>query len=366
MTAMGSRPGPGKAGPWSADTLAEVLQAGVLAPSADNHHRIRFELEGEAVSLCRREGGLLPPPGGYRRVLELLSLGAVLENIDVAAARHGRAAVIHLFPDPTRPDLLCRLGWSPREGEVEPLWEHIPLRTTNRRPIFRGPALDPEARAGLQAALQPGCHLHWLDAAATRSRALRLVRLAETERFRNRVLHADLFAGIRFDVGWQLSSDEGLPPGALGVERTLRPAFQRMRYWPVTRLLNLLGTHWLLGLRAAWLPCRLAPHLGVIAVDALDDASVVAAGRSFENLWLRTTALGLALQPLPASALYALEGAVHEAVPEPLSRRLRAGWQTLLPGQRPLMLFRLGYAAAMPVRTGRKPLDHYLRPAPQP
>ncbi|MDW8323358.1 MAG: hypothetical protein RMK60_04600 [Burkholderiales bacterium] len=361
---MGSTAGPETVGPWSADTLAEILQAGVLAPSADNRHPIRFELEGQTVSLRRREG-MLPPPGGYRRVLELLSLGAVLENIAVAAARHSMAAVIHLFPDPARPDLLCRLGWSPRDGGVEPLWEQIPLRTTNRRLIFRGPALDPEAKASLLAALQPGCHLHWLDAAAVRSRALRLVRLAETERFRNRVLHADLFAGIRFDVGWQRSCDEGLPPGALGVERPLRPAFERMRYWPVIRLLNLLGTHWLLGLRAAWLPCRLAPHLGVIAVDVIDDASVVAAGRSFENLWLRTTALGMALQPLPASALYALEGAMHEAVPETLNRLLRAGWQALLPGQRPLMLFRLGRAAAMPVRTGRSPLDHFLQLTPQ-
>ncbi len=344
-----------------AEWLRGVLQAGVLAPSADNHARFCFEPVAEAVLVWYREGSL-PPAGGYRRVLDLLSLGAIVENMHLAAAPHGRAAVIHSFPEPAPPELVCRITWQTAATRAEALWQQIPRRTTNRRLVFRGPPLTPTEMSDLQAALQPRCHLHWFNAGRARATALRLIRRAETERFRNRALHADLFSGIRFDVGWEAASDEGLPPGALGVERPFRPAFKQMRHWPLMRLANLFGMHWLLGLRAAWLPCWLAPHLGVIAVDRLDDAAVIAAGRSFQNLWLRVTALGLALQPMPASALYALEGAVAESVPQALCRRLRQGWQDLLPGVLPVMLFRLGHAPPMPVRTGRKPLAAHLCP----
>ncbi|MHB1052143.1 MAG: hypothetical protein ACYCZT_03610 [Thiobacillus sp.] len=347
------------------EQLKFILESGILAPSADNHHRLRFEVNQAGVNVWYTEGEL-PEPGGYKRVLALLSLGAVSENFTVAASRFGIRAEPVLFPDPDKPGLIFKVVWKPWENRTEDtqsLWEEIPHRHTNRSLRYRGPGLSAEDRARLDrlTAASPGCGLIWLDASRPRRHVLELMRLAEGERFRNWVLHEELFDAIRFDVGWRQSCDEGLPPGALAIEPPLRPAFALLRHWRIMRLVNLVGGYRMLGWRAADLPCRFAPHLAVISVSQLDDEAIFSAGRAFQRVWLAATQLGLVLQPMPASALYALEGATRQdGIPESLQQRLRQGWGVLVPNQQPLMLFRIGRADPVPIRTGRRPLKDYL------
>ena len=179
------------------------------------------------------------------------------------------------------------------------------------------------------------------------------MRRAETERFHNQQLHEELFSAIRFDVGWHRACEEGLPPGALGVEPPLRGLFALLRHWPVMRLANRIGAYHVLGLRSCYLPCRLAPNLGLLAVKKTDTASVFEAGRAFQRLWLTATLQGRVLQPMPASALYALDGSTEEGIPNRLQQALKAGWQACLGGSIPLMLFRMGMAIPSSIKAGR-------------
>ena len=134
-----------------------------------------------------------------------------------------------------------------------------------------------------------------------------------------------------------------------------------MRHWPVMRRLNLLGTHYLLGHRAAWLPCALAPHLGLVATSAGSDAQTFTAGRALERVWLQATQLGLALQPMPASILYSQGDGGSATITTRFSGRLRDAWKELLPNAVPQMLFRLGHAAKPSILSGRVAADHLLK-----
>lgn len=348
----------------TAEQLESILESGIQAPSADNRHRLMFETDQDGINILYT-GGKLPKAGGYQRVLVLLSLGAVSENLTIAAGRFGIGAECTLFLAPHRPDLAVRVDWRHRGVQADPLWMSIPKRHTNRRLVFRGPPLGPRELAGLsaQVASSSGCDLVWLDGSSLRPAALKLLRLAEAERFRNPLLHRELFSSIRFDVGWHSSCDEGLPPGALGIERPLRPVFSALAHWPRMRMLNRLGAYRMLGWRAADLPCRLAPHLGVITTPTADDVSVFAAGRAFQRVWLAATARDLALQPMPAAALYALEGARSEGIPGAVQQRLEQGWIKLVPGRRPVLLFRMGRATPLPVTAGRKAREIYIGPS---
>jgi len=346
------------------DQLHFVLESAILAPSADNQHRFRFEITDDGLRIRYTEAEL-PPEGGYKRVLALLSLGAVAENLAIAASRFGIGTQTVLLPDPAQPDLIMQIRLQPGQAAVDSLWEAIPLRHTNRQVRFHGPSMTAAERGELEAAahIYPTSQLHWLDQPARRRQALRLMRRAETERFHNRLLHAELFSAIRFDVGWRTSCPEGLPPGALGVEPLLRPFFSQLRHWPVMHLANLVGAHYILGWRACALPCRLAPNLGLLAVKNTDTVTILAAGRAFQRLWLRATQQGQVLQPMPASALYALPGACEEGIPADLRQILATGWQTILPGEIPLMLFRMGHAQVPAVTPGRRALADYWRAA---
>lgn len=343
------------------DELRFILESALLAPSADNHHRIRIEILAGAEVLIWHTGPAMAATG-YKRVLTLLSLGAVAENLAIAARHHQRHAEIDVFPESQRPDLALHIRLKPTEIQEDPLWREIPSRHTNRHVLFHGPALSEAEKARLAQAAQLGetVRLAWLDAPALRRAALKLMRRAETERFRNPLLHEELFAAIRFDLGWHASCQEGLPPGALGVEAPLRPFFALLRHWPVMAAAKLVGAHHVLGWRACDLPCRFAPHVGLLAVEKVDNHSVILAGRAFQRIWLAATQLGRVIQPMPASALYALEGAQTEGVDEGLRHALREGWQALIPGKIPLMLFRMGRAESHATVTRRKALSLML------
>lgn len=340
------------------DVLRAILESAILAPSADNQHRVRFKLDKSSIRVTYLEP-VLPPAGGYKRALVLMSLGALAENLAIAASRFGIRAVTALCPDPNQPDWVLQIQLQHDQAEADPLWHSIPLRHTNRRVLFRGPRMSATEQGELdaEALAFPACQLRWLDDPAKRNHALRLMRLAETERFRTRWLHEELFSAIRFEAGWRESCPEGLPPGALGVEPPLRPAFALLQHWSVMRLANLLGAHYLMGWRACDLPCRLAPHLGVLTVKNSVDQSVFDAGRTFQRVWLAATSQGRVLQPMPASAIFALKGASVEGVPLATQQRLAAGWRTSLGGAIPLMLFRIGFAKPLAIAAGRTDLN---------
>ena len=48
----------------------------------------------------------------------------------------------------------------------------------------------------------------------------------------------------------------------------MRVPFALLRRWPLMRASTWLGAHLALGLRAGYLPCALAPHAGLLVVDA--------------------------------------------------------------------------------------------------
>lgn len=347
------------------DTLHSILESAIQAPSADNQHRVRFRLEQNSIRITYTEPAL-PPGGGYKRALVLMSLGALVENLTIAASHFGMRAVPALFPDPVQPNWVTQIQFQPDLASDAPLWHAIPLRHTNRRVVFHGPKMSSAERNDFDLAAHsfPGCRLSWLEDALMRKTALRLMRLAETERFRTRLLHDELFSAIHFETGWHDTCSEGLPPGALGVEPVLRPFFSLMRHWPVMRLANMAGMHHLLGWRACDLPCRLAPHLGLLTITNTDDHSILNAGRTFQRIWLTATNQGRVIQPMPASAIFSFQGASVEGVPIETQQFLAQGWRELLGESTPLMLFRMGHAQANSTVASRKPASTYILAGP--
>lgn len=339
------------------DTLSRaqatsIIEAGILAPSADNRHLLRFEPLENAIRLWGSAEFQAAP--FHRRILALISLGAVVENMVLRAARLGLRAEEAWPAEAAAPDgPLAELRFRAAESRASELEAAIPHRHTNRRVFYRGPALSPEQQQQMDADVRGvDCvRLLWLDAPELRRQALGLVTLAESERFRSRPLHEELFSAIRFDVGWRASATEGLPPGSLEIEAPMRPAFKALRHWGVMRPLAALGVHRLIGIRAAYVPCRTAPHLCALSTTLGLEPGAIAVGRALQRVWLRGTSAGMSCQPFAASALFALEG--YREVEERVRRTLADGWGRISADARVLIVFRMGHAAPPSVRAGR-------------
>ncbi|MBV6390730.1 MAG: hypothetical protein JNIBNLAF_02467 [Nitrosomonas europaea] len=341
--------------------LDYILQSAILAPSADNWHQVRFEVSENTIHIYHTRA-IFPSSGEYKWVLALLSLGAIIENIALAASRFNFRTEAIPFPGPSNPNLIMQISLQADQAEEDPLQEMIPLRHTNRRLHFHGPSMTGAEQEILNQTINkfPACKLSWLDEPALRKQSLYLMRIAETERFRNPLLHEELFSAIRFDLGWHTTCSEGLPPGALGIEPLSRGFFSLLRHWPIARLANTFGTHHILGFRSSYLPCWLAPHLGALSVKNIDTQSILQAGRAFQRLWLALTRQGRVLQPMPASAIYALPQAINEGIPAPLQQKLSVGWKTIFSENTPVILFRTGNAGHLPITTSRPEISQLL------
>jgi len=338
----------------SSSTLQRILSAGILAPSADNRHLFRFSILADRVLM--RPDALFRSADAQTRLLAYISFGAAVENVALEASCVGYRADISW---PLTQDAICEIRLVASDDPPEQLAQAIALRHTNRR-FFSGPPLTPAAKAALEREVYrvPRVSVIWLDQPAQRRTALRLIRLAETERFRSRLLHAELFSGLRFDVAPDSSCEQGIPIGAAEIEIFARPFFRLMRHWSIMRLLNVVQGHSLAGLRAAYFPARFSPHLGVIAAGDEMPHAAISAGRAFERFWLRATQLGMMLQPLAAAPLYARPEC--KGVSPKTRAALQNGWKELQPRGIPIIAFRLGHASAASMRTGRPSLSHFL------
>ena len=341
----------------SEQQFLSIVQAAVLAPSADNNHVVRFKKTASGIALHFVPGFSDAPRG--KRILGLIACGAVLENIELRALALGFASETDCSAENMVNDCLAQIRFHRSDPISNALEQSIATRHTNRK-FFQSRKLSEAQKSEItaEAAQVPDMGLLWLDEGENRSIALRLVRLAETQRFRSFELHHELFSAVRFGAGWRSSVSEGLPPGALEVEAPLRPLFALLRHWPVMRALQLLGAHVMIGARASYIPCRFSPHLVVITAKTNSDDSAVSAGKALQRVWLRAAALGIAVQPLAASALYALTE--YPGVPDNLHKTLCAGWKEIAGNEFPFMVLRMGYASAPAVRSARLPVQSYI------
>lgn len=348
------------------NALLDIVQAGVLAPSADNEHVFRAEI---------LEAGILlwPTPAFaahastdvLQRVLGLLSMGAVVENMRLRAGALGFTAKVRWLPGTgNEPIAQIDVQSSPAQHSPEALAAAIPTRHTNRR-MYHGPGFTAAETAKLNAAVAPvaGTQLIWLQGAARRQ-ALWLIWHAESERFLRKDLHHEIFSSVRFDLPWDQNADWSLPPGALEIEPLMRPMFKLLRHWALMRPLTWLGVHRMLGLRAGWLPAWQAPALGLLVCTLPVEQGALAVGAALERLWLQADALNLAVQPLAASAVLMQPSHNADGASGALRATLNAGWQDIAPGTMPLMVVRMGRARPPTMRSGRRATAEYLTSFP--
>jgi len=343
--------------------LIKVAESGILAPSADNNHHFRLEIGADALQL-RADEEFRHGHEAHRRFLTLISFGAVVENMVLRAGQLGFRTDVAWCLEPGA-ETVARLGFFDNPGGApDPLAEAISQRHTNRR-MYRGQPLPAPSRAALDGAaggidtVHDAVHVTWLEG-LPRRRAEKLIWHAETERFRTRALHEELFAAIRFDLDWKTAAAFSLSPASLEVEPPARPVFKAVRRWPTMRALNRLGAHHLFGLRAGYLPARQAPDLAVVSTTLPGDAGAVAAGRAFERLWLQATLMGLSMQPMAASTVLMLQTPEENGASDALRLRLAEGWRGIIGDRTPVIVFRAGHAALPTVRAGRRPGIDYL------
>ena len=309
--------------------VAAALHAAAAAPSAENSQPLRLVCQGAAVEVTlpdRPESS-----GSDDRLTGLLTLGAARRNIAVASA----------------PDWFDNAPWR---------------RCTNRRPYLRF-RIRPAALRELEAAADRSDYvsIRVSDLPAAIARAANAASWFDEMIFRDRAVHQRVFGWLR----WRANAATGLPVKSLELSGFTRLLFRAASLWLFGSVLARVGAASIARLRARRLYRRSAA-MGWIAVQSLDDDSLIAAGRAFQDLWLRATRMGLSLQPLAGTPLQVLRlgkdaGSLAPAARRGLVRAKAALEAYVGPNAGvPLLLFRIGYAAPPTARAKRLPIDRLL------
>ncbi|WP_249645584.1 Acg family FMN-binding oxidoreductase [Nocardia sputi] len=315
------------------ETLRSVLALAARAPSVHNTQPWLWRLGHETVHLYADESRRLPhtDPGGCDL---LLSCGAVLHHLRVAARAEGWETTIHRLPDPAAPEHLASVEFHPAAFTAEDveLARAISSRSTDRRRYSSWEVPAAHIEAIIAAGEATGVLVRDINEEPARTQLLRAFEQAAWEHARDLAYGAELA---------QWSGRHAAPQGVparnavlAGADPTVRPFSNPGLPQAVVRDVDA------------------ADRMLLLSTSSDDRLSRLRAGEAASAVLLTATTLGLATCPL--SEPMELAGT---------RKRIRAN--VLDDTGYPQIVVRIGYAipSADPIpATPRRPLDEVVQP----
>jgi hypothetical protein len=204
-------------GGFAADQLEFLLGYAILAPSTHNTQPWHFRVNAMDVELFADWSKRLQIVDPQGREL-LMSCGAALFNLRVAAEYFEKAWRIERFPDPAHPTLLARfhLGLQGETSSEDLLLFHaISRRRTNRTPFRTDPIPDELLTVMVAAAEREGAWFMAADNEDSRTALADLVAEADRRQWADRHFREELASWLRKKPEEAL---DGLPVHDQGIE----------------------------------------------------------------------------------------------------------------------------------------------------
>lgn len=330
--------------PWSlpedppgstVETARALIGAALLAPNHWNSQPWLFEVEGTSIRLVADTRRSLPVGDPDQRYL-MMSLGAALENLLVAARSYGLRPKLVTFPHGGAGNVVAEVSWS--GGDIRrdrALFAAIPERRTNRRD-YDGRGIFPQNRVQLLAQAPEDCRLHWLDDHDAIDDVADMTREATAARLRDERIAAECYAWMRFGDDDANRRGDGVSLDALEIGGPAR--WMARRYFNPKSWFNDLGVE--TAAKQARSAVRSAGALALLTTQRHGEASWLIAGQAYERFALEATQLGIAHHPLQ-------EPIAWERSRAALLKRFDAT------GEEPLLLIRIGHAKRPPATQRR-------------
>ena len=340
--------------------LERMARAGALAPSGDNLQPWCFDVDGKTL-LVRHDPHRDLSLFNVQHLASLIALGAVLENITIAASGEGYRADITHFPNGQERELIAKVRFE-TGAERDLLADFLDKRCTNRKPYAARP-IDSEVMKRLSSASTPfpTIGISWVQDKTRLKQLGQIIARADRLIFENPLIHAHLFSTIRWNQAEVESTRDGLPIKSLELGQAGSLAFRFLKSWSVVNFLNFFGFSKAAALNSVNL-MRFCSAAGLVTAPDTSPRAFLQAGRAFQRVWLQASKEDLALQPMTAVVFFQLRSRLADLKglsPDQIqiSDGLRHDLElffVLTQTSVPAMLFRIGYAAAPSARTIRR------------
>jgi hypothetical protein len=351
--------------------LATILEAACLAPSVDNCQPWRFVCSSDSVNifLDRERADFF---GDYGFAASYATIGAAVENMQIAASHLGLAALVTCFPSDDV-DHIATVKFSDAVVTPDPLCHILPLRCTNRKKYQRAPLSQLQRDALCQSAELSGAKLYLFEKHSTVNALFHLAAQVDSIIFDHPLLHANLYRWIRWSPREKSETCDGMPVGSLEIDPFQKLFFRIISSFATLKFFNMFGINRLIGLLNSALLLK-SSAVGLIVMDGTSNTDYLNGGRCMERVWLTASALGLAYQPfggLPFLLTRILRGG-QEGFSDKQYAKLQSVFRGLqqqapvTPENGLVIFFRVGTAAEPTERSIRRPLSEVAQLTPLP
>lgn len=350
------------------EDIRHLVEHGVYAPSAGNCQPWRLTCADGNLDCfldVERSSSVLD----FHSLASILAIGAMVENVSIAAAAIGYEANVTPFPEDGNGDLACRISLSRGGGPSgrSDLLEQIALRTTNRKKYHHTPLRNGDASALQAEAESFGTVLTILERDDEMEEMGAI--LGEMDRFQLmcRPTHEAMFGELRWTPAEVERTRDGLDIATMDLSPADMAALRVLSSWPAMRALGTIGGGRALE-KMARDAVRSSSAMALLSIEGTSPASYLHGGRSVQRLWLAATARGLAIHPWTGICyVFArLERGGTDIFSDrqvEILERLHDRYLALLDvpdGSAEILLFRIGYADRPRARSLRRRIEDVL------
>jgi len=340
--------------------MKKLIEAAIRAPSGENCQPWRFVVQGNTIRLYNvpeKDTSLY----NFGQRGSLVSHGALIENLDIAARGAGFRMAVDLLPDAGDRTLVAILTFSEAAIVNDPLFPFIMRRATNRKPYKTGLLPEREKKAVLAAAEEAGGELHIIDDPEKIKRVADAVSVNEELVFSNKNLHQFFFSHLNWTEEEDKKQGSGFFIDTLELSPPARLALKLFRHWMLLRIANyVFGISKKIARDNAKV-YRASAAMGLIRMQGNGDADFVNAGRVFERVWLTAAMRGLSLQPITGVLFFMqrLQAGDTRGFSVKETRRISEAYDAILrafgvSGGTVPIVFRVGYATPPTARASRQ------------
>ncbi len=350
------------------DIIFKIVEAGIWAPSADNCQPWRFIWDGTTLQVIHDESRS-KFLYNVKNIASLVTFGAVIENIIIAAEHFGYKASISYFPHGHQESIVANIRFDQQPQKIEEgLFPWIKKRMVNRK-FYSWERIDKKNKETLLKIVDnyPGTHLHWTESKQDIKKLATIVATGDRILFEHPELHGALFRWIRWSKEEEEKTKDGMGLDVLELNPVQQHLFPILASWKRMRILNRFGLSWFASTQSYRL-LRSAPAACLITTDGTDRLSYLTGGRLMQRIWLTTSSLGIAFQPMTGItfliSIQNLAGGsglnpVHQGQIMSIQDRLK----DIFPfdkGNGLIMLFRMGWASSPTAHSIRRPVEEVL------
>lgn len=351
----------------SREQLLTLVDAGIQAPSADNMQPWKFRLMIDGLELYP-ESKINNLFFDFKNTATLISLGAVVENISIAAEELGLRMDCHFMNN--IPGIPIALKFQKGDSKKHSsLYSAIFKRCTDRNIYKFGTKIHSEIISRLTKCVteHQSYSVHNYQNKIEKNKITKLIYQTDAIRFSHERIHEDFYSILRFNNN-TINYYDGLAVKTLGVESFFIPALKILQPWDLTKFLNIFGLHHIMSFRSTLLPMISAST--IMAITHAGPPDYFEFGRVMQRFWLQATKEGLSVQPLGALPLLltriktSLENGFNGKQISQL-KSIRHQFAMITPGfeeknHHLVMPFRLGYSSKQTPRSLRRPLESFL------